>query len=193
MENLIRDFFLAAGGGFGGGLIVLVGDLIIRYFHRPIITMSFDRNKHQATVITVDTTFAGVEGPGTWFRLRVSNVGKGTAKDCEVEIVKLVRIRPTPYTYENDPIGRRWSHIGPFAVDLHAKTSRFCDILAVRNDFFRIGDAAPNYLEKEVRRSYEGAEFNITLQVSGDNFAPVTRTIICGWEAGVQNIVAREV
>jgi hypothetical protein len=106
--------------------------------------------------------------------------------DCEISA------RPTPYTYENDPIGRPWSHIGGYAKDLHAETSRFCDILCVGNDFFQIF-GAPDYLEKELQKSYEKAEFTITLRVSGDNFTPVTQTIVCGWEAGVQNIVAREV
>jgi hypothetical protein len=124
----------------------------------------------------------------------VSNDGNGTAEGCEVSLVRLVRRLPAPYEYENDPISLSWSFIGKFAVDMHAKTSRFCDVLFVRKDFFQIcGGLVPNYLHDDLQRSFEGAQFEITLRVSGDNFAPTTKTVICGWDPDVQNIVAKEV
>jgi hypothetical protein len=179
--DLLRDFIFAAGGAFGGGAIVLAGERIIRWFSRPIIKLCFDRNAHKATVITVKTVdVLSVVRPGTWFRLRVSNDGNSTAEGCEVSIVKLVRTAPTPYEYENDPISLLWSFIGLPAVNMHAKTARFSDALLVRNDSFRLCGQVPNYLHDELEKSFEGAQFEITLRVSGDNFAPIAKTVICG-------------
>jgi hypothetical protein len=200
--ELMRDFVLAAGGAFGGGFVVLAGEQLLSYFRRPIINTSFDRNKHDAVVITVKTTTtvgAGAamrqtEKPGTYFRLNVANNGQSTARGCEVAIEKIVRTRPSSYEYKNDPIRLGWSLLGTYSVDLHPTTSRYCDVLVVRDDYFAIAGRGniPNYLEEDLAQSFNGAEFLITLRVSGDNFPSKALTIVCGWIAGVQNIVARE-
>jgi hypothetical protein len=41
--------------------------------------------------------------------------------------------------------------------------------------------------------SFRGATFEMTLCISGDNFAPERIGVTCGWEAGVKNTVTKEI
>jgi len=197
MGDLLRDFVLAAGGALGGGLIVLLGQEFLSWLRRPVVRLSFDRNQHSAVVISVPTGFEGQPETvklGTYFRLHVANDSRSsTAEGCEVVITRIERVRPTAYVYTNDPTRLGWSMIPVISMNLHPKTARFCDVLFLREDEFRIASQeVPNYLENELRSSFRGAEFSISLQVSGDNFTPERLNILCGWDAGAQNIVARE-
>jgi hypothetical protein len=84
--------------------------------------------------------------------------------------------------------------IGKDATHIHARTLRFCDILCVWADGFAISSKAPpNYLIDELEDSFGGAEFELTLRVSGDNVFPTRRDVVCGWGAGGRNAFARNV
>jgi hypothetical protein len=197
--SVLGDFLIAAGGAIGGGLVVLVGDKLIAHWVRPTVLPSFNRDKHSAVVITVDTQLIERGGeptaaqPGTYFRLHVANEGMTTANGCEVTIEKLTRTQPLRYEYKNDPILLGWSFIGKKSTHIHPGTYRFCDILLVRDDYFAIAGEVPNYLEKELKNSFTGATFEMTLCISGENFATRRIGVTCGWDAGVKNIVAKEI
>jgi hypothetical protein len=47
--DLLWDFVLAAGGAFGGGLIVLAGERLIAWWHQPVLVPSVDTTQHRAT------------------------------------------------------------------------------------------------------------------------------------------------
>ena len=98
--DLARDFLIAAGGAFGGGVVVVIGQELVTRWRRPLLVPSFDTNAHSSVVITVNTN----NGPATYVRLCVFNSGNSTAQECEVAIERLVRTRPTRVVYENDPI-----------------------------------------------------------------------------------------
>jgi hypothetical protein len=71
------------------------GQEVIAYWRRPRIEHSFDRNQHSAVVITVNTAGEGhTDQLGTYFRLRVANNGRDTARGCEVAIETLVFVSP---------------------------------------------------------------------------------------------------
>jgi hypothetical protein len=188
--NLTRDFLIAAGGALGGAIAVFVGQEFVARWRRPILVLSFDTNKHRSVVITVDTD----KGPTTYVRLCVFNSGNSTAQGCEVAIERLVRTRPTRVPYENDPIHLGWSLIGLDATHIHARTLRFCDVFWVHAAGFGISSKAPpDYLSDQLKNSFHGAEFELTLRVSGDNAYPTRQEVVCGWEAGGRNAFARNV
>ena len=183
--DLLRDFAIAAGGGFGGGLVVLVGQEIITQWRKPVLVPSVDTAQHRSVIITVP------EGPAeaTYFRLRVFNGGRSTARGCEVAIERLVRTVPTRVEYENDPITLGWSLIPTSTLDIHARTVRFCDIFEVQVGAFRIlSPMTPNYLADDLAHSFRaGARFELTLRVSGDNVRPRRTDIVCGWANDLRN------
>jgi hypothetical protein len=186
--DLTRDFLLAAGGAFGGGVAVFIGQEAIARWRRPTLVPSFDTNQHRSVVITVKTG----AGLTTYVRLCVFNSGKSTAQGCEVAIEKLVRTRPTRVEYENDPIHLGWSLIATDVTHIQASTLRFCDVFWVRADGFGIASRAPpNYLMDDLANSFGGAEFEMTLRVSGDNVYPTRQDVVCGWDAGGRNAFAR--
>jgi hypothetical protein len=188
--DLLRDFALAAGGGFGGGLVVLVGQEIISQWRKPVLIPSVDTNQHRAVVITVRA--GGTET--TYFRLRVLNGGRSTARGCEVAIERLVRTVPTRVEYENDPISLGWSLIPTNTLDIHAGTARFSDIFRVQADGFQISSPmTPNYLADDLADSFRaGARFELTLRVSGHNVRPHRTNIVCGWANELRNPFAHQ-
>jgi hypothetical protein len=186
--DLARDFLIAAGGALGGAIAVFIGQEFVARWRRPILVPSFDTNKHRSVVITVNTD----RGPMTYVRLCVFNSGNSTAQGCEVAIERLVRTRPTRVEYGNDPIHMGWSLIGKDVIHIHARTLRFCDILRVWADGFAITSGAPpNYLMDTLANSFGGAEFEMTLRISGDNVFPTRQDVVCGWDAGGSNAFAR--
>jgi hypothetical protein len=183
-------FPIATGGAFGGAVAVFIGQELVARWRRPRLVPSFDTNEHRSVVITVNTG----KGPATYIRLCVFNSGNSTAQGCGVAIEKLVRTRPTRVVYENDPIPLGWSLLDTDMTHIHAHTLRFCDVFAVWADGFRIGaKAQPNYLADELANSFDGAEFEMRLRVSGDNVFPTRQDVICGWDAAGRNAFARNV
>jgi hypothetical protein len=188
--DLARDFLIATGGAIGGAAAVFIGQELVARWRRPRLVPSFDTNKHRSVVITVNTG----KGPATYIRLCVFNSGKSTAQGCEVAIERLVRTRPTRVEYENDPIPLGWSLRDTDVTHIHARTLRFCDVFSIWADDFHIGaKVQPNYLADALANSFEGAEFEVRLRVSGGNVFPTRQNVVCGWDAGGRNAFARNV
>lgn len=131
------------GAGVGGSVLTLVGGQVISWWFRPKIKIEFENNMRP---------FCVQDPPGQgqiyWMRIKVTNSGRSTAKNCLGRIVQFLDYRKDPIV-DHDPVQLHW--VGtPWVrrpeeltllklerMDLQNGRYEFLDMLVTRPGFHR--------------------------------------------------------
>ena len=158
-------------------IVALFGNVFWKWLERPKIKFSIS-NKEPHIIIKY---------PGIikYFRIKIKNEGKTTAKNCYVKLISVKSvnnninlIEPDKLKWANAPKDTRYinesnSPIHKEYKDIHPGDWEFCDIFKL--DGTKLIEL--KFISSGNRTTDIRDEYLITIEISGDNFKPKEATI----------------
>jgi hypothetical protein len=130
----IADWVTAFGtiGAVGVALFVAFLNNLLERYRRPILKIEFE-NK----IPFCRHTPIGDEGrDGYFLRLRIRNVGKSMARDCEGKVVRILDAATRQERKDFDPTNLHWAghHLSRKIVSIHRTAYEYLDVIWVQKD-----------------------------------------------------------
>lgn len=190
----------AAIGCISTILTAVIVDPLKRHIYGPKLTVEFEGkgshgffNKTKARVMTQnpESHQAQIQAvtEARYVRVRVRNTGHQIAKQCRAYLVNVEKWNNAKGDFETtaycDSIQLAWSCRGEerfSAIDLPRDIHQFVDVVSSRkitNDY-RVEIMIRLFRYTDLFK--ETGKFRYTMQVSGDNVKPATKSIIFDWQ-----------
>lgn len=169
--------------GIGAALLTLGGSTIVTWWMRPQLKIEFENNKRPFCVKDPPN-----QGQIYWLRVKITNSGRSTAKNCLGRIVQFLDDKGKPIM-DHDPVQLHWvgtpwvskpeelTLLKLHKLDLQKGRSEFLDTLVMKPEHDRalLFMSRDNLFGASPDKIPEGTiAFQVT--VYGDNVNPCTKT-----------------
>lgn len=181
--------------------------IVIPFWRRPRFSVEFKCDKPfvrdtETDSVARSTSDTADTAPSHWLRVRVTNVGRGTAKGCVGRLVGVTddkgkKVEPLDPLYLHW-VGTSWSDVPFRRLDLARGDAEFLDVCMTQQanpNLYLAGDQFPLWTRNDQRgitNFLHAGKYVLAIAVYGDEVRPKTKYLSVRWGASTEKDISAQ-